>query len=95
MTQIIRTEQHRRGFFGWVFKLAFIGFNILMVAWLFSALAGIGGLHPTSDAEKAGAAIGAVAGMGMLLFFWAAGTIVLGCLVLLTRGKKVIVEQMV
>jgi hypothetical protein len=36
MSRIIRTEKRKRGFFGWIFLLLFIVFNLLMGAWLIS-----------------------------------------------------------
>lgn len=82
-----RLRQPRRGLFGQIFKLLFIGFNILMIVWIVSGLANIGALHPASEAEKVGHAIGATFGIGMLLSFWVMGDIILGMLVLFTRPK--------
>ncbi len=61
-----------------------------MVIWLFSYFAEIGELigNTQSEAEQAGAAIGATLGTGMLLGFWVVGDIILGLLVLLTRPSK-------
>ena len=97
MAQVIRTETRRRGFFGKLFKWTFIIFNIAMVLWLVSYWGNIARLSEglTSNAEKAGTVIGATAGTGVLVFVWAAGDIILGLFVLLTRGKTVIVEETV
>lgn len=80
----------KRGFFGKVFKWAFVLFNIVMIAMLFSYADVIGDQMDTakSDAEKAGTAIGATLGSGMLLTLWAIGDIILGMFVLFTRPKK-------
>jgi hypothetical protein len=90
-THIVRS---RRGFFGWVFLLLFIGFNALMLWAAIGSLASMtSGLDAaTTDAERAGAAIGITMGLGVVMFFWVAGAIILGLLALLTRGRQVIVE---
>jgi uncharacterized membrane protein len=46
-----------------------------------------------SSAEQAGTAIGGAIGMSMVIGLWAFGDIVLGIFVLLTRGKKIIIEE--
>lgn len=94
MGQIIRVEKYQRGFFGKFFKYAFILFNVLMLVWVvggfMNASGGFGKL--SSDAERAGAAIGTAMGVGLLLTLWVIGDIILGLFVLFTRGKKVITE---
>ncbi|MGX9178109.1 hypothetical protein [Mesorhizobium sp. BHbdii] len=69
----------------------FIIFNILMVLWLFSYWSKIGGM--LDQTEKAGGAIGAAIGTGMLVFFWVAGDIILGLFTLMTRGKKILITE--
>jgi hypothetical protein len=95
METIIQTETRKRGFFGKLFKWSFILFNLLMLFWLFSYWGDIGGLvqDQSSDAGKAGTAIGATLGTSVIVFFWAAGSIILGIFTLLTRGKKVIIQS--
>lgn len=82
-------KKPKRGFFGKVFKWSFILFNVLMAIWLFSYWGTIGGMmsDPMSEAEQAGAAIGATVGTGMLFGMWAVGVIILGALVLFTRPR--------
>ena len=79
----------KRGIMGKLFKWLFILFNILMIIWLFSAMAGVGDAASTAttDAEKAGTAIGATLGFGMLMGIWVFGDIILGLLVLFTKPK--------
>lgn len=94
MATVTRIEKRKRGIFGWVFLILFWAFNALMLAWF---IGGMGATSETvaaaaSDAERAGAAIGTMIGAGMILSIWVMGDIILGVLVLLTRGKKVIVE---
>lgn len=83
-------KKPKRGFFGKTFKWLFILFNILIVIWLFSAIGGTADVvnTATSEAEKAGAAVGTAIGMSMLLMFWAVGDVILGALVLFTRPKS-------
>ncbi|MFB2530687.1 hypothetical protein ACEYYA_00800 [Paracoccus sp. p3-h83] len=93
-TTVTRIEKRKRGVFGWLFLLLFIGFNLLM---LFAFISGVGGSaeqasHLTTEAERAGAALGTALGAGFLLSIWAAGAIILGIIVMLTRGKKIITE---
>ena len=95
MTTIIRKEVRKRGFLGWIFLLLFIAFNLLMLAWLVGYWSMLGGMQPGSDAEEAGRAIGGAIGSGMLLTVWALGDIILGLFVLLSRGRKTIIEETV
>jgi hypothetical protein len=94
MGRIVRVEKRKRGIFGWVFLLAFWAFNAIMAFGLFAGLAGTAeqasGL--TSEAERAGHAIGTALGAGMIVSIWASGALILGLFVLLTRGKKTIIE---
>lgn len=86
----VQLREPKRGFFGKLFIWGFIGFNILMVIWLFSYWVSVGEIAntTTSEAEKAGAAIGGTIGTGMLFGFWVCGDIILGLFVLLTRPKS-------
>lgn len=94
MTRIVRTERYRRGIFGHLIKWVFIAFNLLMVYALSQYWVGLGELErPASEAGRAGAAIGGTIGTGMIVFFWVAGAVILGLLTILTRGRKVIVEE--
>jgi hypothetical protein len=95
MATILRKEIRKRGFFGWCFLLLFIGFNIFMLWGVIAGASNVSHMEATTEAEKAGHAVGAVLGIGMLLFFWACGSIVLGLLALVTRGQKTIVEEVV
>jgi NADH:ubiquinone oxidoreductase subunit 6 (subunit J) len=97
MSRVVRTEVRERGAFGKLVKWTFILFNVLMLAWMLTTCASAGEMmnQAQSDAEQAGTAIGATVASGMLLFMWMAGVVILGALVLLTRGKKLIVEEVV
>jgi hypothetical protein len=93
MSNIVSKEVRRRGFFGWLFLLLFIGFNLLMFWWLWSywELVGTQSL-PTSDAGRAGAAIGTAIGTGAILFVWLVGAVITGFFAMLTRGKRVYIH---
>ena len=80
----------KRGFFGKIFLWLFYLFNILMLVWF------IGGMNAASDvaskavteAEKAGASIGAGLGAMYILTIWVIGDIITGLLALMTRPKS-------
>lgn len=90
MTRIRR----KRGFFGWIFLLIFLGFNAFMALWLLSYWSNIGGaLSSGSAAGRTGAAIGVTIASGVIFFFWAAGAVITGLLALLTRGQTTYIEE--
>lgn len=87
----VQLRKLKRGFFGKLVKWGFIGFNILMVIWLFSYWSSLGDYlasTSSSDAEKTGAAIGGTIGTGVLFGIWAFGDFILGLFVLFTRPKS-------
>jgi hypothetical protein len=90
---IVRTEKRERSAIGKVIKWIFVAFNLLMAAWLVGGLYSVSKLQTFSAAEQIGAGIGATIGVAVLLVLWALGDLILGILVLVTRGKKVIVEE--
>jgi hypothetical protein len=92
---IIQREVRRRGPVGWVFKVLFIAFNVVMAIWLVSYWGTVGGQisSATSDAAKAGGALGATLGTTMLLLLWVLGTIILGALTFFTRGRAVLITE--
>lgn len=92
MGRTVQTVTRQRSFFGKLVKWIFIGFNLLMIFWLITYWADIGGMvgDSMSDAEAAGAAIGGTIGTGLLLMIWVLGDIILGIMVLLTRGKTIV-----
>ena len=94
MATTTRIEKRKRGFFGWIFLIIFWVFNAFMVLWMIGGIMATSELASTtkSDAEAAGAAIGSAIGFGMVLFIWVIGAGLLGLFVMMTRGKKVIIE---
>jgi hypothetical protein len=96
MAKIVRTVKHVRGAFGKFIKWVFILFNVLMVFWLFSYWSDIAPMLNTgSQAEQAGAAIGSTLGTGMVIMIWGLGAVILGIPVMLTRGKRIEIEEAV
>lgn len=80
----------KRGFWGKIFLWLFYGFNIFMLWWM------IGGISVSSDtiaatasdAERAGATIGAGLGLFILIIIWVIGDIITGLLALVSRPKN-------
>jgi GYF domain 2 len=92
--KIVRREVRKRGFFGRLFLILFFAFNALMLWWFIDATSRISALPPvTSEAGRAGQAIGMVTGYGFLLFVWVCGAVIFGLLALLSRGRKTITEE--
>lgn len=91
----IQREVYKRSLFGKIIKWLFIIFNILMLVWLIAGMSSVGNQYnmAASDAERAGTAIGASIGMGIIIFFWVGGAIILGIATLLTRGTKYIITD--
>jgi hypothetical protein len=90
---IVRTEKRERSVAGKAIKWIFVAFNLLMAAWIVGGLYSVSKLQTFSAAEQIGAGIGATIGVAVLLVLWALGDLILGILVLVTRGKKVMVEE--
>lgn len=89
----VQIEKRRRGIFGWIIAILFWGFNLMMAVWLWGAFSvtstAVG--EATSEAEKAGSMIGAGIGITMIIWVWLFGTIILGIMMLFTRGRKEII----
>lgn len=95
MAKIVATHVRKRGFFGFIFKWLFIGFNILMGVWLWAYWSDISEMMAKEEslAAQAGGTIGTMLGTGALLVIWGAGAAVFGGLALATRGKKVTTHE--
>jgi hypothetical protein len=94
MSKVIRTVKYERGIFGKLVKLLFVLFNLLMLFWLFAYWANVTPvMSEGSSAEQAGAAIGSAIGTGLIFMIWGTGAVVLGIPLLLTRGKRVEIEE--
>ena len=90
---IVRTEKRERSVVGKAIKWIFIAFNLLMGLWLVGGLHAASKIQTFSAAEQIGAGIGVTIGVTVLLVLWALGDLILGILVLVTRGNKVIIEE--
>ncbi|MFH6783036.1 MULTISPECIES: hypothetical protein [Methylobacterium] len=97
MARIIRKETRKRGFFGKLFKGAFIGFNLLMTLWLVGYLIDVIPKieQSASSAAKTGGQIGVLFGVGLLCVFWIAGALILGLFTMMTRGSVTVIEERV
>lgn len=97
MARTVTIETRKRGLFGKIFKWTFIIFNLVMPIWLVSYWATVGETMKQvgSEAARTGATIGATLGTGFIVFFWAAGAIVLGLFTMFTRGKKIMTTETV
>lgn len=92
----LQIERRKKGFFGYLFLVLFVASQCFM---LYACIGGVmkvaeEGQQLTGDAKIAHDA-GAGIGIMLLMFLWAAVTIVFGGLAYATRGKKIIetVEQ--
>lgn len=92
MATTTQVETRKRGFFGWIFLIAFWLFNAFMAFCLFAGLSDNADQYKqlSTEAERAGHAIGTTLGVGMILGIWVLGAILLGLMVMMTRGKKII-----
>ena len=90
---IVRTEKRERSFVGQLAKRAFIGFNFLMIVWIFGGVYSASQIQTHTAVEQVGTVIGTTIGVTLLLILWGVGDLILGFLVLLTRGNKIIVEE--
>lgn len=94
MSTIVRKEVRKRGFFGWLFLLLFLTFNVLMVFWLIGYWSHLKpGIESSDGVEAAGTAIGGAIGTGALFMVWVVGGMFTGILALLTRGRKTIITE--
>jgi len=86
-------EREPRSFFGKIVKLIFIIFNILMLFWVIAGTVEVAKMEVDDQYEQLGQSIGYFIGMTMILSLWAFGDIIMGILVLFTRGKKRYIEK--
>lgn len=93
MAKVVRREIRKRGFFGWVFLLLFFAFNAFMVLWAYHAVQAASLINAQTQAEAAGAVVGAGLAGGVIVFLWLAGAVILGLFAILTRGRKTVIEE--
>lgn len=97
MSQIVRIEKRKRGVFGTLAWWVFLAWNAFAALWLFYAISGASKVMQDSvdGAAQAGAAIGGTIATGFILTVWLLGSLILGLIVMLSRGKKVTIEKVV
>jgi hypothetical protein len=93
MASVVRRETRERSALGKLIKWLFIAFNIAMIIWIVGGLTAASKIQVHSVAEQAGLAIGSAIGFASLLVLWAIGDVILGILVLFSRGDKIITEE--
>lgn len=93
----ITTEKRKRGVFGWIVAIFFWGWQALMVSWLVTVLSATSTQYASSTdaAYRAGTAIGAGLGLTFVLGVWAFGSVIFGALMMFTRGKKILITQVI
>ena len=87
-------EKRRRGPLGWVVAIFFYGFNVIMILLIALTWDGVGSMAQDYDDASVGVAV--IAGFFStvaLFWFWLFGAIILGIMMLFTRGKKVILTR--
>ena len=81
--------RERRSAFGRAVKWAFLGFQAAMILLLLGTCAVVAPFLSNADPEVAvGAGMFGAMATALLWLAWPAGTVLLGLLVLLTRGRK-------
>ncbi len=96
MATILRTEKRKRGIFGTLIWWAFLAFNAFMAlaTGLFTYRTS-GASFPPGTVEPAIAIVATGIGVTFLLGLWLVGSLILGLIVALTRGRTVTVEKVV
>lgn len=92
MQQVVRTERHQRGAFGWFFRIVFWTFNVAMAAWVIAYWVELSNQPATSHAAEVGKTVGGAIGTAAILFFWVCGAVIFGLLSYFTKGRRTIVE---
>lgn len=97
MAKVIKTTKRKRGVFGTIVWWLFLAFNGLMTLWVFWAIkmAAQHAQATTDAAVQTGSVIGGTIATGLLVSLWLFGSLILGLIVALTRGKTVTVEETV
>ena len=86
---VLLEVRERRNAFGRAVKWVFLGFQAAMILLLLGTCAVVVPFLSNPDPEVAvGAGMFGAAATGLLWLAWPLGTVVLGLLVLLTRGRK-------
>lgn len=87
-------KQAKSGLAHRLLRWAFIGFNLVMAAWMVSYVLSAGKMKAaalataTTAADRAAAGDAVAAGGGLLLGLWMFGAVLLGLLAALTKAPK-------
>jgi len=92
MTKIVHFH---RGIVGWFFEILFYLFNLVVAITIIAIVGRSGDILAAAESElaKGLAGFGAATKVFVLLIIWTAGDVILGSLTLITRGRKVSIEQ--
>ncbi|HEV2000134.1 MAG TPA: hypothetical protein VGQ97_06565, partial [Xanthobacteraceae bacterium] len=95
-THFFRTEEHGRGVFGSLVLAALLLFNLAMALWLVAYWTG---LFELADAVLTGGEwetkFRGALGTELIVAIWIIGTVALAPIAYLTRGKQVVVDEIV
>jgi hypothetical protein len=91
----VTESKRKRSFFGWFIVAAFWGWQLLMGLWLLLAVSSTSDLysHSRNAVEQAGTAIGATVGVMLILTIWVLISLLLGLMLLFTRGKTISITR--
>lgn len=94
-TQVVTIEKRRRGVFGKIVATLFWCWQVIMGIWFISYVSDIASTYngAGSNAERVGTALGGTLGVSVILWTWLFGAIILGLMMLFTRGEKIIITQ--
>ena len=95
VTQNYKEVRGKLGFFGFVSRLVFLGWQALMVGWFLSYTAEVAPIveGASTAAQQFGANLGVALSWGLILFFWVGGSIILGMFVLFSRPPRMLVPS--
>ena len=76
-------------------QIVFYLFNLMMLFEIIVLIARYGDILAAAETELARgvAGFGAATRLGLLLFIWAAGDLILGSLTIISRGRKALIEE--
>lgn len=94
MRNVIWKETRKRGPVSWFFLFLFFAFNAIMLAAAAVYWVGaIGSAAAASGHSGIGPILGNAMGAGIVMMFWASGSIILALLALMTQSQVTLVEE--
>lgn len=91
MSRVTWIETRKCGLLGRIFRWLFVVFNLVMVVRLIGSFAL--GEWGFAEVESASVAIVSTASAGLLASVWLVGDVILGVCVLMTRGRKMMITE--